>query len=245
MINNYHFDTTPPILSHTNSLKLINNNNRMKYSLLLKSIFTPKSCNNNFKLQIKYFSKNSHLSEEELSQKIDHYSLLGLSFNSDNKAIKSAYYAKCKIYHPDSKVDQNARINSQTRADNFRKIAEAYECLIDPVKRQEYDKILFAKKSRMYENGSDFDKARKGFEKNRSSYRNVSNRYGSSFYDSSDDQNESTYDPNFWSARFEDQLKYQEDFDHASKNRPAQPYESRWWLARLEAMNTLNHKRSF
>lgn len=67
--------------------------------------------------------------------KENYYSILNVSRNATSKEIKIAYRKLAMEWHPDKNKSNNA--HSQ-----FIKINEAYEILIDPLKRVEYDKIL-------------------------------------------------------------------------------------------------------
>lgn len=63
----------------------------------------------------------------------NYYEILEISKNATANEIKKAYYSLCKKYHPD--------INPKTE-NLFKQINEAYETLIDPLKRREYDNSL-------------------------------------------------------------------------------------------------------
>ena len=65
---------------------------------------------------------------------VNYYQLLGISKNANQSEIKKAYRNKAIKYHPDKGGDE----------DIFKKIAEAYEVLSDPVKKQQYDGIGIA-----------------------------------------------------------------------------------------------------
>ena len=60
---------------------------------------------------------------------MDYYSILGISKNADEKAIRKAYKQKSMQHHPDRGGDE----------EQFKKVNEAYSTLKDPVKRQQYD----------------------------------------------------------------------------------------------------------
>ncbi|WP_028307905.1 DnaJ C-terminal domain-containing protein [Desulfitibacter alkalitolerans] len=65
----------------------------------------------------------------------DYYEALGVDKKAGEKEIKSAYRKLVKKYHPDkTKGDKNAE-------SRFKEIAEAYEVLSDPEKRQKYDEL--------------------------------------------------------------------------------------------------------
>ncbi|WP_375641750.1 MULTISPECIES: J domain-containing protein [unclassified Bartonella] len=64
----------------------------------------------------------------------DYYGILGVSYECNDKQIKSAFRKLALQYHPDH--------NSSTEAkQKFRKILEAYEVLKDPRKRAAYNQF--------------------------------------------------------------------------------------------------------
>lgn len=63
---------------------------------------------------------------------MDYYAVLGVEKNAPADKIKQAYRSLARKYHPDVNKDPGAE-------DKFKEIAEAYEVLSDPQKRQEYD----------------------------------------------------------------------------------------------------------
>lgn len=64
---------------------------------------------------------------------MDLYNILGVSKNSTDDEIKSAYRKLSKKYHPDINKDPDAE-------DKFKEISSAYETLSDPNKRNIYDR---------------------------------------------------------------------------------------------------------
>ena len=62
----------------------------------------------------------------------DYYRILGVDRQADEKTIKSAYRKLARKYHPDVAKAKDA-------GERFKEIAEAYEVLSDPEKRQRYD----------------------------------------------------------------------------------------------------------
>ncbi|EGT57322.1 hypothetical protein CAEBREN_28177, partial [Caenorhabditis brenneri] len=68
------------------------------------------------------------------SEKGDPYEVLGINRRASLKEIKSAYKALAKEWHPDKRKDDAA----STR---FMEIAEAYEVLSDPIRKERYDKF--------------------------------------------------------------------------------------------------------
>jgi len=65
----------------------------------------------------------------------DFYKTLGVNKSASAKEIKKAYYQQAKKYHPDANKDDPGA------AKKFQQISEAYECLSDPGKRQQYDQL--------------------------------------------------------------------------------------------------------
>ncbi|HIE33935.1 MAG TPA: molecular chaperone DnaJ [Candidatus Altiarchaeales archaeon] len=66
--------------------------------------------------------------------KRDYYEVLGVDRNASPEDIKRAYRRLAKKYHPDVNKDPNAE-------EKFKEISEAYEVLIDPDKRTNYDRF--------------------------------------------------------------------------------------------------------
>ncbi|RCH96981.1 hypothetical protein CU097_014901 [Rhizopus azygosporus] len=62
----------------------------------------------------------------------DYYQILGVSKDASEEEIKKAYRKLALKWHPDRNKDPSAKVE-------FQKIAEAFEVLSDPEKRQEYD----------------------------------------------------------------------------------------------------------
>jgi molecular chaperone DnaJ len=72
-----------------------------------------------------------------MAQNKDYYKLLEIEKESTEEEIKLAYKKLAKRYHPDlNKTDPKAK-------EKFIEIKEAYETLIDPVKRKIYDQAEF------------------------------------------------------------------------------------------------------
>jgi molecular chaperone DnaJ len=70
--------------------------------------------------------------------KRDYYEVLGVSKDASENDIKLAYRRLARKYHPDvNKTDPNAK-------DKFIEVQEAYEVLIDPEKRRNYDRFGFS-----------------------------------------------------------------------------------------------------
>lgn len=67
--------------------------------------------------------------------KRDYYEVLGVSKDADDAAIKKAYRALAKKYHPD------ANPGDETAAEKFKEASEAYGVLSDAEKRKMYDQF--------------------------------------------------------------------------------------------------------
>lgn len=71
------------------------------------------------------------------SKSKDYYKILGVARNADEKAIKKAYRALARDWHPDMHGDADAKAEAEKK---FRDIAEAYDVLTDAEKRGRYDR---------------------------------------------------------------------------------------------------------
>lgn len=63
-----------------------------------------------------------------------HYAVLGVPHDAGERAIRSAFRTLARRYHPDA--------GEGSSADAFRRLVEAYETLIDPARRRDYDRSL-------------------------------------------------------------------------------------------------------
>ncbi|GMI89638.1 hypothetical protein HRI_002633100 [Hibiscus trionum] len=76
-----------------------------------------------------------------VSKPKDYYKILEVDYDATEDAIRSNFIRLALKWHPDKQKDDE---NSATS--RFQEINEAYQVLIDPVKRSEYDKkgMLYA-----------------------------------------------------------------------------------------------------
>lgn len=70
-----------------------------------------------------------------MAEKRDYYEVLGVDKNADDAAIKKAYRAAAKKYHPD------LHPNDKAAEAKFKEINEAYEVLSDSEKKSRYDQF--------------------------------------------------------------------------------------------------------
>jgi len=63
---------------------------------------------------------------------VDHYEILQISPNADAETIRRVYRMQAQRFHPDNRDSGNAEA--------FRRISDAYEVLIDPDRREAYDR---------------------------------------------------------------------------------------------------------
>jgi len=72
--------------------------------------------------------------------KKDFYEVLGVEKNATDDQIKKAYKKLAVKWHPDRWGDKS-EAEQKTAEENFKEVAEAYEVLRDPQKRQRYDRF--------------------------------------------------------------------------------------------------------
>jgi len=71
---------------------------------------------------------------------MNYYVVLGIAEDADSDAIRSAFRALARRYHPDA--------GAGSSTDEFRRALEAYETLSDPDRRRLYDRDLRASRVR-------------------------------------------------------------------------------------------------
>ena len=64
----------------------------------------------------------------------DYYSVLGITRQADDAAIKRAYKKLALQHHPDRNPN-----NREAATEKFKRVSEAYEILSDPQQRAAYD----------------------------------------------------------------------------------------------------------
>jgi DnaJ-class molecular chaperone len=67
----------------------------------------------------------------------NYYTILGINKESDEGQIKKAYKKLALQYHPDKNVN-----NKDYNPELYREVSNAYQILIDPVKKKKYDTIM-------------------------------------------------------------------------------------------------------
>jgi tetratricopeptide (TPR) repeat protein len=77
----------------------------------------------------------------------DHYGVLGVDKTSRIKAIREAYYALARRYHPDRFRSGALSDLLQKFEDFFMQVTDAHNTLSDPIRRSEYDEQRSAAKS--------------------------------------------------------------------------------------------------
>jgi molecular chaperone DnaJ len=91
--------------------------------------------------------------------KRDYYEVLGVARDASPEEIKKAYRQKAKELHPDK--NPSSRENAEAE---FKRVAEAYEVLADPSKRQQYDRYGHAGPDQGFTFGfNDFRRAREAY----------------------------------------------------------------------------------
>jgi tetratricopeptide (TPR) repeat protein len=73
---------------------------------------------------------------------LNHYELLGLEADTAGSAIKKAYFAAAKRYHPDALGRLDLGDIKGQAGEVFSRITEAYQVLCDPDRRSNYDASL-------------------------------------------------------------------------------------------------------
>ena len=65
---------------------------------------------------------------------MSHYDVLRIPIDADDGTIRSAFRWLARQYHPD--------VGTGSSSEKFRELTEAYETLIDPLRRRTYDQSL-------------------------------------------------------------------------------------------------------
>jgi DnaJ-class molecular chaperone len=73
--------------------------------------------------------------------KRDHYAVLGVPRSANAEAVRDAFHAFARRYHPDRWM-QHTEAEREEAARTYRQGAEAYRVLMDPAARADYDATL-------------------------------------------------------------------------------------------------------
>src|SRR5690606_21031972 len=84
----------------------------------------------------------------------EYYDWLEIGSGATTEEIKTAFRSLAKKYHPDVAHDDG---EESINADNFSLISEAYEILIDPESRSQYDRVKAIMKIEAIESLNDID----------------------------------------------------------------------------------------
>jgi curved DNA-binding protein CbpA len=183
--------------------------NRISYSI-------SQCLNKNlFKIQYKLYSKNSKIENKfyKVSKKFynnkdidfskDYYKVLGVTKESTDKEIKTAYHKLARQHHPDA--------NGGKTSEKFKEVAAAYEVLSDKEKKATYDSYIANgthnnnTQSRGYGGYSDFNP------------QSSDHNYSSNFYKRNSQKNGNYYSnfDNFdkFSKKFKDSGFYKEFYE--------------------------------
>jgi curved DNA-binding protein CbpA len=77
-----------------------------------------------------------------LRQDATHYELLGVAVDADRKAVRDAYFALSKRFHPDVYFKREIGPYHERIEGIFRALTRAYDALSNPRQRAAYDKLL-------------------------------------------------------------------------------------------------------
>ena len=74
----------------------------------------------------------------------NYYELLGLPFEATTEQVKEAYKEIARVYHPDSTFYSEIVQSGMTEEDQkiYKMVTNAYNTLVNPAKRAEYDKLM-------------------------------------------------------------------------------------------------------
>lgn len=70
----------------------------------------------------------------------DYYDILGVPPKASPEVIAKVYRELARLYHPDTLQGKSEAIRKRAEHE-FKRVNEAYECLGDPLRRQEYDVV--------------------------------------------------------------------------------------------------------
>jgi len=70
---------------------------------------------------------------------MNYYQILGVSINTSQEDIRAAFHNLALKWHPDKNLNKE-EVNREESVNKFKKISEAYKCLSNLDRKQEYDK---------------------------------------------------------------------------------------------------------
>lgn len=89
----------------------------------------------------KIFKETKQVHKRRRKTKKNHYEVLGIKQTATDGEIRRAYKKLALVHHPDRHSDATEGIKRE-QTEIFKRIGNAYEVLIDPRKRFEYDLYL-------------------------------------------------------------------------------------------------------
>jgi curved DNA-binding protein CbpA len=165
--------------------------------------FTKNIHNSNNEKSFYKQSKKNYNKDIDFSK--DYYKVLGVTKESTDKEIKTAYHKLARQHHPDA--------NGGKTSEKFKEVAAAYEVLSDKEKRSTYDSYTASGASKSSSQGRGFG----GY--NDFNPQSTDHNYSSNFYKSSSTQkNQGNYYSNFdnfdkFSKKFKDSGFYKEFYE--------------------------------
>ncbi|XP_074600605.1 uncharacterized protein LOC141854719 [Brevipalpus obovatus] len=82
-------------------------------------------------------SSSSSASSSKARGRIDYYTVLGVKSDCEPKQLKTAYFDKCREYHPDTTTHKD--LTPEQLHQKFQEVQEAYQILSDEKSRLKFD----------------------------------------------------------------------------------------------------------
>lgn len=79
----------------------------------------------------------SRSSSTKVGGRVDYYAILGVKRDCEPKQLKTAYFEKCREYHPDTTTHKD--LSPEQLHHKFQEVQEAYQILSDERSRQKFD----------------------------------------------------------------------------------------------------------